>query len=61
MENCNHICSGNCRRVGCNCDCGEWHKEGNFGVELEKIKHVGTWKDGKLVCNDDCPSITHKK
>lgn len=23
---CEHICSGNCRRVGCNCDCGgEWH------------------------------------
>ena len=22
-----HMCSGNCRRVGCNCDCGEWHKE----------------------------------
>lgn len=23
--NCDHICSGNCRRVGCNCACGEWH------------------------------------
>ena len=27
MENCEHICSGNCRRVGCNCLCGEWHEE----------------------------------
>ena len=25
-KNCDHICSGNCRRVGCNCECGEWHK-----------------------------------
>lgn len=23
---CEHVCSGNCRRNGCNCDClGEWH------------------------------------
>jgi len=22
---CDHICSGNCRREGCNCDCGEFH------------------------------------
>ena len=22
---CYHQCSGNCRRVGCNCECGEWH------------------------------------
>jgi hypothetical protein len=24
---CDHICSGNCRRNGCNCECGEWHNE----------------------------------
>lgn len=22
---CEHLCSGNCRRVGCNCECGEFH------------------------------------
>ena len=22
---CDHQCSGNCRKVGCNCLCGEWH------------------------------------
>lgn len=22
---CSHMCSGNCRRVGCNCECGEFH------------------------------------
>ena len=22
---CNHECSGNCRREGCNCVCGEYH------------------------------------
>ena len=23
--NCYHQCSGSCRRVGCNCECGEFH------------------------------------
>jgi len=23
--NCEHVCSGNCRREGCNCECGEFH------------------------------------
>jgi hypothetical protein len=27
MNNCDHRCTGNCRRVGCNCECGEWHEE----------------------------------
>lgn len=22
---CEHMCTGNCRRVGCNCECGEFH------------------------------------
>lgn len=26
-EECNHLCTGNCRRVGCRCKCGEWHEE----------------------------------
>ena len=25
FDDCDHQCSGNCRREGCNCDCGEWH------------------------------------
>jgi len=29
--------------------------------EIEAIKHIGNWVDGKLVCVPDCPSITHKK
>jgi hypothetical protein len=27
---------------------------------IEAIKHIGDWKDGKLVCRPDCPSSTHK-
>ena len=23
---CYHQCTSNCRRVGCNCECGEWHE-----------------------------------
>lgn len=22
---CNHACTSNCKRQGCNCDCGEFH------------------------------------
>jgi hypothetical protein len=22
---CDHVCSGDCRRTGCNCNCGEFH------------------------------------
>ena len=29
--------------------------------EIEAIKHIGDWVDGKLVCRPDCPSITHVK
>lgn len=25
VRSCDHMCSGNCRRDGCNCACGEWH------------------------------------
>jgi len=25
---CDHQCSGNCRRKGCNCECGEFHYSG---------------------------------
>ena len=28
-ENCLHICSGECRRSGCNCLCGEYHISNN--------------------------------
>ena len=32
IMNCDHICTSDCRREGCNCDCGEWH------VWLEKVE-----------------------
>ncbi len=31
-EPCDHICTSNCRREGCNCECGEWHRR-----ELEEM------------------------
>jgi len=24
-DKCSHICTSNCRRVGCNCQCGNYH------------------------------------
>ncbi len=26
LKDCDQQCSSNCRRNGCNCDCGDWHK-----------------------------------
>ncbi len=34
--NCEHMCSSNCRREGCNCECGEWH-DGLTKEELDEI------------------------
>ena len=27
IRNCEHACTSNCRREGCQCDCGEYHIE----------------------------------
>lgn len=27
MGMCDHVCTSNCRREGCNCECGEFHGE----------------------------------
>lgn len=28
--------------------------------KLESIKHLGDMVDGKMVCREDCPSVTHR-
>ncbi len=28
--NCEHVCSSDCRREGCECECGPSHQEGTF-------------------------------
>ena len=33
---CEHVCSGDCRREGCGCQCGEFHQE---AITLE-VKHL---------------------
>ncbi len=51
---CDHMCSGNCRRVGCNCECGEWHKEsdvcemcgGTGEVSCDERDRDGNWERG---------------
>jgi len=40
-SNCEHVCSGNCRREGCNCLCGEWHdKYEPDEDEMEKREEI---------------------
>lgn len=33
---CEHVCSGNCRRNGCNCLCGEFHDT----LSKEEVKEI---------------------
>lgn len=43
---CNHQCSGNCRREGCNCACGEFH-EGEKGHQHDFSQ---LYPSGKMMC-----------
>lgn len=36
VQNCDHDCTSNCRREGCNCACGEWHLGGLAKVKIPK-------------------------
>lgn len=49
--NCFHVCSGNCRRIGCNCLCGEFHDTLNQS-ELDEIQENTTSMEEKLVALD---------
>ena len=45
MEDCEHMCSGNCRREGCNCDCGEYHHAcGISRKQLENARKYHYWR-----------------
>lgn len=43
---CEHICLGNCRREGCNCECGEFHCD-----PLGKCRYEG---------DEECPNHPKK-
>ena len=44
---CDHMCTSNCRREGCNCGCGEYH--GNSEVEAETKDYIESLKNKKPV------------
>mgnify|MGYP001582168619 CR=1 FL=1 len=45
--NCFHKCNSNCRRVGCNCLCGEFHDTLDQS-ELDEIQEDTTSMEEKL-------------
>lgn len=45
--NCEHQCSGRCRREGCNCLCGEFHDTLDQDEVNEIIKEQKAEKDGE--------------
>jgi hypothetical protein len=64
---CDHVCSGNCRRIGCNCECGEFHQEATTLAVLHLVSdyptdapsvddllaHLGRQTGFSLDANDD--------
>ena len=47
---CNHMCSSNCRKEGCNCECGNYHEPSK-----PKMEFIGTkkeWQDAKAEGNE---------
>ncbi len=43
MNGCEHICTSDCRREGCNCQCGEWHI--NAEEEQDMKEMIEEWKE----------------
>ena len=41
-EKCDHICTSDCRRKGCNCSCGEFHDDGEDLVK-EIMVEIKDW------------------
>lgn len=40
--NCDHQCSSNCRKSGCHCECGEFHKHSYFTNKMtyDEVKEM---------------------
>ena len=50
IEQCDHNCTSNCRREGCNCACGEYH------ITPEELKNAE-----EIQKSDDYDLATHHK
>lgn len=37
MTKCDHVCTSNCRREGCNCQCGEYHNDNTESQNRERL------------------------
>jgi hypothetical protein len=54
-ENCDHVCTSECRRSGCNCTCGEFHN-GSVFEAVDRIEaHLASHQPNHL----DDKSLDH--
>lgn len=61
IKNCGHSCTSNCRRVGCNCDCGEYHKDLAFSARAFSKEQLEQIKKMEKECVDNgCDDTGHK-
>lgn len=75
MEYCEHLCSGNCRRNGCNCNCGEFHlatkeeQEKQFNEDREQDKRIAErelfnmvyhWGRNGIITDENCNAFQDK-
>lgn len=56
---CEHICSSNCRRVGCNCECGEWHEKSGTDKKCPDCGGTGvkTWGQFDDIHEEPCHCV----
>lgn len=47
--NCVHACTSNCRREGCNCECGEYHD----GLDKDEYLEAVSELNAELLGNSD--------
>ena len=59
-ERCDHVCSGNCRRVGCHCECGEFHDHEVVGRAFSHEQLAIIAAKEKECADAGCEGIEHK-
>jgi hypothetical protein len=52
---CDHACTSNCRREGCNCLCGEWHCDLCNGTGIVEIMGGSSTDEWTVVKEERCP------
>lgn len=54
-DRCDHACTSMCRHNGCNCDCGEWHDDGEAQSDnLKLVESIKPTQDDEMDMSGAC-------